>query len=147
MRSCYAILLVEDDLADIKITERAVKESRLPVQLIIARDGQGALDYLLRRGEHAARGDWRFPDLVLLDLNLPGLSGYEVLVQIRQSAALCTVPVVVFTTSGHLEDIRGAYEAGANTYIQKPQEFGRFVQVLQTIQAYWLDAALLPRGR
>jgi CheY-like chemotaxis protein len=144
MRPSHAILLVEDNPADVKITQRAFKESSLPVDLIVVRDGPEAVDYLLRQGVHAQTREWRGPDLILLDLNLPGMTGREVLQRIRATPALRAVPVVVLTTSRRQEDVQEMYAAGANTYIEKPQDFGRFVQVLQIIQRYWLEAALLP---
>jgi CheY-like chemotaxis protein len=144
MKPAHAILLVEDNPADVKITQRALKESTLSVELIVVRDGQEAVDYLLRQARFAQDQAWRVPDLILLDLNLPGMTGLEVLQRIRHTAELKTVPVVVLTTSRRLEDVHQVYAAGANTYIEKPQEFARFVQVLQTIQRYWLDAAILP---
>ena len=144
MKPVHAILLVEDSPADIKITQRALRESAVPVELIVVRDGQEAVDYLLRQGDHQATPGWRSPDLILLDLNLPRLNGREVLERIRATPALRGVPVVVLTTSRRQEDVQEVYAAGANTYIEKPQEFGRFVEVLRTIQSYWLDTALLP---
>jgi CheY-like chemotaxis protein len=140
----HAILLVEDNPADILITQRALRESDLAVELIVLRDGQEAVDYLLRRGPYAEDPAWRVPDLILLDLNLPRVSGQGVLTRIRTEAALSTVPVIVLTTSSRQEDVQAVYAAGANTYIEKPQDFARFVQVLQTIQRYWLETALLP---
>ena len=98
----------------------------------------------LRQGNHAANASWRCPELILLDLNLPRLTGREVLERIRATPSFRTVPIVVLTTSRRQEDIQDVYAAGANTYIEKPRDFGRFVEVLQTIQRYWLDAALLP---
>jgi CheY-like chemotaxis protein len=147
MKPTHAILLVEDNPADIKITQRALRESDLAVDLIVLRDGQEALDYLLRLGPYADDLSWRSPDLILLDLNLPRLSGQEVLTRIRAEAELNTVPIIVLTTSHRREDVEAVYAAGANTYIEKPQDFTRFVQVLQTIQRYWLEMALLPTAR
>jgi two-component system response regulator len=121
-----------------------LRESAFPVELLVVRDGEEAVDYLLRQGTYAGRDNWHSPDLILLDLNLPRLTGREVLQRIRATPALRAVPVVVLTTSRRLEDVQQMYEAGANTYIEKPQDFARFVQVLQTIQRYWLDTALLP---
>ncbi len=144
MKLAHAILLVEDNPADVKITQRALRESGLPVDLIVVRDGQEAVDYLLRQGAHAASADWRRPDLILLDLNLPGMTGRQVLERVRTTPALQAVPVVVLTTSRRQEDIQQMYAGGANTYIEKPQDFGRFVQALQTIHRYWLELALLP---
>jgi CheY-like chemotaxis protein len=143
MKAVHAILLVEDNPADVQIARRALRESSSPVELIVVPDGQEALDYLLRRNGRDA-GRWRQPDLILLDMNLPRLSGLEVLRHVRADAALCSVPVVVLTTSRRPEDVQQMYAAGANTYIEKPQDFGRFVEVLHTIQRYWLDTALLP---
>ena len=144
MKPVHAILLVEDNPADIKITQRALRQSALPVELLVVRDGQEAVDYLLRQGEHAGSASWRSPDLILLDLNLPRLNGREVLERIRATPELKAVPVVVLTTSRRQEDVAAMYAAGANTYIEKPQDFDRFVQVLETIQRYWLETALLP---
>jgi CheY-like chemotaxis protein len=144
MKPVHAILLVEDSPADIKITERALRESAIPVELLVVRDGQEAVDYLQRKGVHAASPKWRSPDLILLDLNLPRLNGREVLQHIRATPSLRGVPVVVLTTSNRAEDVQDVYNAGANTYIEKPQDFSDFVEVLKTIQRYWLDTALLP---
>jgi chemotaxis family two-component system response regulator Rcp1 len=144
MKPNRAILLVEDNPADIKITERALRASTIPVELIVVRDGQEAVDYLLRQGEHATNASWRDPDIILLDLNLPRLSGREVLERIRSTPALRPVPVIVLTTSRRHEDVQEVYAAGANTYIEKPPDFNRFVEVLRTIQRYWLETALLP---
>jgi len=144
MSEPYAILLVEDNPADIQITKRALRDSALPVELIVVRDGQEAVDYLLRQGSHAPGQPWRKPDLILLDLNLPRLTGREVLQQVRASSGLRVVPVVVLSTSNRQEDVAELYALGANTYVEKPQDFARFVEVLQIIQRYWLDAALLP---
>jgi two-component system, chemotaxis family, response regulator Rcp1 len=146
MKAVHAILLVEDNPADVKITQRALRESDAPVELIVVRDGQEAVEYLLRQGQNADNPDWRIPDLILLDLNLPRLTGVQVLERIRATPALRATPVVVLTTSRRHEDIAQVYAAGANTYIEKPQDFNRFVQVLQIIQRYWLETALLPQA-
>jgi CheY-like chemotaxis protein len=146
MKPVHAILLVEDNPADIKITQRALEGSSGAVELIVVRDGQEALDYLLRQGAFADHAGWRSPDLILLDLNLPRLTGLQLVERIRATPELKAVPIVVLTTSRRSEDVRQTYAAGANTYIAKPQDFGRFVEVLRTIQSYWLDTALLPPG-
>jgi two-component system response regulator len=144
MKTAHAILLVEDNPADITITQRALRDSGLSVDLLVVRDGQEAVDYLLRQGAHAHSDCWRNPDLILLDLNLPRLDGREVLERIRGRPELKAVPVIVLTTSRRPEDVQQLYAAGANTYIAKPQEFARFVEVLRTIHRYWLNTALLP---
>jgi CheY-like chemotaxis protein len=144
MKASHAILLVEDNPADIQITKRALRDGGLPVELIVVRDGQEAVDYLFRQGSQAERTDWRRPDLILLDLNLPRVTGREVLEQVRNHSELQAVPVVILSTSKRQEDVADLYQRGANTYIEKPQDFNRFVEVLKVIQRYWLDAALLP---
>jgi CheY-like chemotaxis protein len=144
MQPAHAILLVEDNPADVKITQRALRESGLSVELIVVRDGQEALEYLMRQGQYADSSGWRRPDLILLDVNLPRLDGREVLERLRATAEYRIVPVVALTTSRRPADIERMYACGANTYIEKPAEFPRFVQVLRTIHAYWLDTALLP---
>ena len=144
MKATHVILLVEDNSADVKITQRALRETGLPAELIVVRDGQEAVNYLLRQGSFESDPRWHQPDLILLDLNLPRLTGREVLERIRASAALRATPVVVLTTSRLDRDVRDMYSAGAKTYIEKPQEFHRFVEVLGTIQRYWLQTALLP---
>jgi two-component system, chemotaxis family, response regulator Rcp1 len=147
MKHLRTILLVEDNPADIKITQRALRESELSVELVVVRDGQQAVDYLLRQGTFADDESWRVPELILLDLNLPRLTGREVLERIRSTPMLQSVPVVVLTTSRRREDVQEVYAAGANTYIEKPQDFRRFVDVLRTIHGYWLDTAILPPAR
>jgi CheY-like chemotaxis protein len=144
MKTAHAILLVEDNPADVKITQRALRDGGLPVELLVVRDGQEAVEYLLHQGQHDGDPAWRVPDLILLDINLPRLNGLQVLQRIRATPALRATPVVVLTTSRRQEDVHQMYAAGANTYIEKPQDFNRFVQVLQTIQRYWLETALLP---
>jgi chemotaxis family two-component system response regulator Rcp1 len=145
MKTARAILLVEDNPADVKITQRAMRENALDAELIVVRDGQEAVDYLLRREAPPGQA-WRRPDLILLDVNLPRLSGLEVLEQVRRSPDLRYVPVVVLTTSKRREDVARMYAAGANTYVEKPPEFDCFVRVLETIHRYWLQVALLPPG-
>jgi chemotaxis family two-component system response regulator Rcp1 len=140
------VLLVEDNPADVKIMQRALAATGGPIDLTVVRDGQEALDFLLRRGpyapDHAAC--WRRPDLIILDLNLPRLTGVEVLRQVRALPELALMPVVILSTSHRPEDVRDAYAAGANTYIEKPGDFDRFVEVLRIVQQYWLQTALLP---
>jgi two-component system response regulator len=144
MKDTHTILLVEDNPADIQITRRALRDSAVPVHFIVVRDGQDAVDYLLRQGTYANNPEWRRPDLILLDLNLPRVTGRELMQRIRSTPGMRIVPVVVLSTSSRLEDVHDLYTLGANTYIEKPQDFNRFVAVLQIIQRYWLDTAILP---
>jgi len=132
------ILLVEDNPDDVELTRIAFAESGSSYHLIVVSDGAEAVDYLLARGAHAARDPNELPALVLLDLNLPKLDGREVLQVIRNNPATKTLPVVVLTTSAEPYDVDRVYELGANSYIQKPVEFERFVEVVRQIGLYWL---------
>src|SRR5436190_17434382 len=140
--SQHSILLVEDNPADVKIMQRALAQVATRIDLTIAQDGQEAIDYLLRQGRYArpeASTAWRRPDLIVLDLNLPRLTGIDVLRKIRAVEHLCLTPVIVLSTSRRPEDVREAYAAGANTYIEKPAEFDRFVEIMRTILQFWLE--------
>jgi CheY-like chemotaxis protein len=138
------LLLAEDNAAEAQIVKRALRDLGAPVDLWVVRDGEEALDYLLGRGTFAGDRNRRPPDLVLLDLNLPKLTGLEVLAQVRGHADLHCLPVVMWTTSKKEDDIRASYAAGANSYIEKPRDYDRFRVVLDTILHYWFDTALLP---
>jgi two-component system response regulator len=144
MKRLHSILLVEDNPADVTIAQRAIREGNLPIDLIPVRDGQEALDYLQQQGAWAERRDWRCPELILLDINLPLLGGRELLERLRDLPRFRTIPVVVLTTSRHQEDVVQMYASGANTYIEKPANFQSFVQTLKLIHQYWLDLAILP---
>jgi CheY-like chemotaxis protein len=143
-RLARVILLVEDSAAQVQMTQRALRESSPTVALIVMRDGQEAVDYLLRLGSHAADRNWRRPDLVLLDLHLPRLSGREVLERIRLTPSCRHLPVVVLSSSRHPDDVLTMYSAGANSYVEKPQDYTRFAEVLRNLQHFWLETALLP---
>jgi two-component system response regulator len=154
----HSLLLVEDNPADVKIMQRALTQTASRIELVVVADGQEAVDYLLRQGKYARREAvagkggkkegtaWRRPDLIVLDLNLPRLTGIEVLRQIRAVDHLCLTPVVVLSTSRQPEDVCAAYAAGANTYIEKPYDFDRFVEIMRTILQFWLEMAVLPRS-
>jgi len=134
------ILLVEDSPNDILITETALKEGRIKNRLIVARDGQEALDILF-----GADGDDYVPELVLLDLNLPKVDGLEVLQAIKSDPKLRRLPVIVLTASTSEEDIVRSYDLGVNTFISKPVQFEDFMKVIATIREYWIVIASLPR--
>jgi CheY-like chemotaxis protein len=140
-RSELHIMLVEDSRADAKIIERALREGDIPHRLTVIRDGKLALDYLFGLLEESTPID-REPDLILLDLNLPGLSGSQVLSQIKADPQLRIFPVIVLTTSNRDEDVLQTYQAGANTYIPKPAEYARYREVVSALRTYWLDTAL-----
>lgn len=138
------LLLVEDSAPDVQIVRRVLRDGGRPLHLAVARDGQEGLDYLLRQGKFQGGADWRRPDLVLTDLNLPRLTGRDLVARLRADPALHGLPVVVWTTSRRPEDVRAAYAAGANSYVEKPRDFARLQAVLQAVLSYWLDTALLP---
>lgn len=138
------ILLVEDNPDDVEITTRALAKSRIGNGLAVVRDGQEALDYLRREGDYGGNPDLPRPDLVLLDINLPRVNGLEVLARIRSDKAIARLPVIMLTASSQEEDIVRSYDAGANSFIQKPVEFEKFVHALEVIGEYWLVVARLP---
>lgn len=133
------VLLVEDNAVDIKATLKAAERLGIAHIFDVAETGEEALDHLRRAGASGRR-----PDLVLLDLNLPGRDGRDVLAEMKGDAELRRVPVVVLTTSSADVDILDAYELGANAYIAKPIGLDRWVEVLTTIAEFWLTLAELP---
>ena len=135
------ILLVEDNPADARLVREALAESDLTADLHWVSSGEEALSFL-RRGTTFENAPT--PDLVLLDLNLPGLRGQEVLCDIKQDPALLSIPVVVLTSSGARQDVLDAYAAHANSYVVKPADFDQFLALVGTIQKYWLTSVLLP---
>lgn len=142
-RSAVAkILLVEDDPDDVKLTKRALDKSKLTVQLDVVDSGKDALKYLKRQDVY-----WNidFPDLVLLDLNLPGLDGFGVLKEIRSDKNIRKIPVVILTTSKSEEDVAKCYDSNANCYINKPVDLDRFAEVVHKIEEFWFTFAELPK--
>ncbi len=133
-----AILLVEDNPDDVELTRIAFAESKIANPLEVVGDGAEALDYLFARGNYADRKDKPLPSIVLLDLNLPKVDGREVLQAIRANELTRTLPVVVLTTSAEPFDVEASYALGANSYIQKPVGFERFVWAVQQVGLYWL---------
>jgi chemotaxis family two-component system response regulator Rcp1 len=137
----FHILLVEDSRADAKIIERALRESAVSHRLTVISDGQSALDYLFGLHDERIPADQE-PDLILLDLNLPGIDGCGVLKEIKADPMLRTIPVVILTTSHREEDVVRTYLAGANTYIPKPAEYPSYQDLVATLRHYWVDTAL-----
>lgn len=135
-----SILLVEDNPDDVEITRRALEKGRVINDLIVARDGQEALDILFSREKNGVPK----PGLILLDLNLPRVDGRQVLEKIKADPKLRRIPVVVLTVSTRQEDIVRSYDLGVNTFISKPVGFEEFIKVVTTIKEYWLLIATLP---
>jgi CheY-like chemotaxis protein len=135
------ILLVEDSPGDVRLTQEALKRGRVSNTLHIVGDGEAALDFLYRRGEHANAPR---PGLILLDLNLPILDGRDVLADIKADPSLRRIPVVVLTTSKADEDIVRSYDLHANAYITKPVDYQQFIGVVHQIESFWLTVAELP---
>jgi len=135
------ILLVEDNPGDARLTLEAFKEGKVLNNLTVMKDGVEALAYLRREGSYASA---KVPDLVLLDLNLPRMSGREVLVQIKGDERLKTIPVVVLTTSADEQDVARAYSQHANCYITKPVDLEQFLRVVHSIEDFWLTLVRLP---
>jgi CheY-like chemotaxis protein len=135
------VLLVEDDEGDVVITREALAEGKVINRLHVVGDGVEALDYLRRQGPH---GDATKPDLVLLDLNLPRMDGRQVLEEIKSDPELRRIPVVVLTTSAADEDILASYDLHANAYVTKPVDFDRFVDVIRSIDDFFISVVQLP---
>lgn len=143
MRPDFHILLVEDSRADVKIIERALRDGNVDHRLTVIHDGRRALDYLERLQDPESDAELE-PDLILLDLNLPGIDGCQVLTKIKNDPLLRIIPVVVLTTSRRDEDVLQTYQAGANTYIQKPAEYPRYRDLVVTLRQYWHETAIRP---
>jgi len=135
------ILLVEDNPGDARLAIEALKDAKVRNNLTHVSDGEEALAYLRKEGKYAGA---RRPDLVLLDLNLPRKSGREVLCEVKEDAALRTIPVVILTTSQAEEDILKAYNCNANCYISKPVDLDQFIKVVRSIEDFWLTIVKLP---
>jgi chemotaxis family two-component system response regulator Rcp1 len=143
MQPDFHILLVEDSRADVKIIERALRDGNVDHRLTVIHDGRRALEYLERLQDPDSDAELE-PDLILLDLNLPGLDGCQVLTRIKNDPLLRIIPVVVLTTSRRDEDVLQTYQAGANTYIQKPAEYPRYRDLVVTLRQYWHETAIRP---
>lgn len=136
------ILLVEDSLADVRLTQEAFRDAKVLNHMSVVTDGEEATQFLRREGPHA---DAPRPDLILLDLNLPRKDGREVLKEIKDDPNLRRIPVVVLTTSRAEEDVLRAYNLHANCYITKPVDFTQFISVVRSIEGFWLSVVKLPR--
>ena len=144
MNNLAHILLVEDNRMDVELTLDAFKEARLQNKIQVVMNGQEALDYLFRRGVYADRNTYPMPDLILLDLKLPRVDGFEVLRQIKSTDILKRLPVVILTSSKDEGDRALSYDIGANSYLVKPVSFEGFLGVIKQIEGYWLSLNIAP---
>jgi CheY-like chemotaxis protein len=139
--SLIHILLVEDSLTDVMMIREALEYYEVRNPLHVAEDGVAAMQYLRREGEY---GEAPRPGLIILDLNLPRKSGREVLQELKVDPELMSIPVVVLTTSKSVEDVARTYGLHANCYITKPVDFGRFADIVRSINDFWLGVVTLP---
>ena len=133
-----AILLVEDNPDDEALTLRALKRNNISNEVVTARDGQEAIDFLFGQGIHSGRDTRVMPQVVLLDLKLPKLDGFEVLKRLRADGRTRLLPVVILTSSNEEKDRINGYGLGANSYVRKPVEFGEFIEAVRQLGLYWL---------
>lgn len=136
-------LLVEDNRADVRLTQEVMREVDVKGRLHVVRDGNEAMDFLRHRGAYTSAPR---PDLILLDLNLPGLDGREVLAQIKSDPLLRRIPVVVLTTSSDSYDVEQTYDLQVNCFITKPVDLNEFLQVMGAIKQFWIDTVTLPES-
>ena len=134
----HDILLVEDNPDDVDLTLRAFRKSNIVNDVVVARDGVEALDYLFATGAHAGRDPNALPQVVLLDLKLPRLDGLQVLARLRANPTTRLLPVVILTSSTEQRDLVSGYTLGANSYIRKPVDFQEFVEAVRQLGLYWL---------
>jgi CheY-like chemotaxis protein len=145
MSNLGKILLVEDDPHDVELTLAALAEGRVTNEIVVARDGEEALDYLYRRGAHESRRAEN-PIVVLLDLKLPKIDGLEVLKRVKTEPALKNVPVVMLTSSREERDVLTSYDLGANGYVVKPVGFQDFVEAVKEVGLFWVVINQSPPG-
>ena len=132
------ILLVEDNSDDVELTLRALRINKIVNDIVVARDGVEALEYLEGTGSHAGRDLSDTPQLILLDLKLPKVNGLEVLARLRANKMTKLIPVVVLTSSREDRDIIDSYDLGANSYVRKPVDFDQFIEAVRQLGVYWL---------
>ena len=144
MNQKKSILLVEDNPDDEELTLRALNRNLIANDVVVAHDGEEALDFIFGRGAWAGRDPADLPALILLDLNLPVLDGLGVLRQIRADERTRRAPVVILTSSNEQRDLVRSYDLGANSYVRKPVEFEEFVEAVRQLGVYWLVLNELP---
>lgn len=144
MQNMPHILLVEDNEDDYEATLGSLKRNHFMNPVRWCRSGQDALDYFHGHGKYSAEGISQKPDLVLLDLNMPGVDGRQVLAHMKANGRLRSIPVIILTTSADTKDVDQCYAIGASTYIQKPVSFEGLTEAIRTMKDYWFGVAILP---
>lgn len=138
------LLFADDDENDYVLLNCAARRAQLPAQVSWVKDGRELLEYLRGQGCYGDSLTYPKPAVVLLDLNMPGKNGRDALQDIRGDPSLRSLPIVILTTSRSAEDVQFAYEAGANSFITKPPEFQRLVEIMEVLKRYWLETVALP---
>lgn len=139
----WEILLVEDNPADVCLTQEALKEAHISHHLQVAEDGVVALEYLQQEREKSGAVQ---PDIILLDLNMPRMGGHELLARIKSDEKLKSIPVIILSSSTAAEDVSRAYALNANCYTRKPMNIDPFIDVIKGIQEFWFETVILPRS-
>lgn len=144
MNKAIEILMVEDNLADVELTREALSRGKLSNHLHVADDGEKALDFLYKRNGYE---DAVTPDIVLLDLNLPKITGREVLAEVKSDTKLSSIPVIILSSSEDNRDIVSSYALNANSFVTKPVSVDDFLSVVKSIEHFWIEIVKLPSGK
>jgi two-component system response regulator len=143
IKNLINVLLVEDNEADVRLTQEALKECKMIINLEVVMDGVEAMNFLFKKGKYRTKSR---PDLIILDLNLPKKDGREVLADIKQNDTLKRIPVVILTTSKSDEDILKTYNLHANCFVTKPLDLDQFIEIVKKIEDFWFTIVRLPDG-
>ena len=138
------ILVIEDSPEDFEVLVRAFNKAEILLPLYRCKDGDDAIEFLFRKGRYEQDPFVVTPTIILLDLNMPGTDGYEVLAKIKGNKESMKTPVIVLSTSKSEDDVKRSYEAGANNYIQKPVDMDGYVRMARMLKSYWFECSILP---
>ncbi len=146
MRESQVILIVDDNHGDYEAAVRSLRKARIGNPIVHCEDGDQTLDYLHHRGRYSDPASAPRPGVILLDLNLPGTDGRDILAEVKGDPSLRSIPVIVLTTSSDERDVERCYALGANSYMKKRLDLQEFMQAIQRMSDFWLEIALLPSG-
>lgn len=141
------VLLAEDNEPDQRMVQRGFAKAKLSVNIFIVEDGEECLDYLYHRGKYTDIYTYPYPDLLLLDINMPKINGLEVLRQIRSNNEFCTLPTIILTTSDQERDVIASYTNGSNAYITKPVDAINFLETIRKLEEFWFELVIIPSIR